>query len=109
MYAWNHVKAFLGVADATPQPSNDEDALMLAVSSLDELTVTEEQARALKVPVLAVRGGPKDDPNDTVERLVAINPAVKMLRLETEDHISTVSSTPFRQTLAAFLAQHPPQ
>ncbi|HVT35078.1 MAG TPA: alpha/beta hydrolase [Nevskiaceae bacterium] len=102
-FAWRHVKEFFGAADDNRPPGNDDVALILAVRSLRDLAVTNAQAAALKVPVLAVRGGPKDDPNDTVERLSAINPNVEMLRLEPEDHISTLANAKFRQELKSFL------
>lgn len=105
MFLWTDVKTFFGVAHVSPL-KNDDDALMAAVSSLSELTVSEQQAATLKVPVLAARGGPKDDPHDTVERLVAINPRVEMLRIESEDHMSMVSNDAFRKALRAFLSRH---
>jgi pimeloyl-ACP methyl ester carboxylesterase len=104
LFTWNHVKDWFG-ADAGNHIPNDEAALVAAVRSLSELTVSEEQAAALKVPVLAMRGGPQDDPHDTVERLVAVNPSVEMIRIEPEDHFSILANEKFQQELRAFLSR----
>jgi pimeloyl-ACP methyl ester carboxylesterase len=104
-FAWSDTKEFFGIDKPVNRPGRDSVALLAAARSLKELTVTEEQAAAIKLPLLAMRGGPKDDPNNTVERLVKINPRVKMIRIESEDHGSILSSKVFLLDLNAFLLQ----
>ena len=107
-YTWTDIKVFLGAADEVSRSANDYNALASLLQNLHELTVTEDQAVAMKLPLLGMRGGEEDDPNDTVERLVAINPSVQMIRIEAEDHISILSSEKFIQGLSAFLSRHNP-
>ncbi len=106
-FAWNRVKALFGGDDPYDRPENDRVALLLVVASLKELAVTQQQAVDLKVPVLALRGGPEDDPRDTVERLAAVNPSVKMIRVESEDHMSMLTSKKLEQEIKAFLQRTP--
>ncbi len=100
-FAWAGVKAFFG-GPAIPA-GEDRLALRLLVGSLKDMTVTEDQAVALKLPVMAMRGGPEDDPRDTVERLASVNPSVRMIRIESENHGSILSNNVFRQELKTFL------
>ena len=105
MFAWSDFKQYVGLSAS--QPGRDGEALLDVAKSLNELTVSEQQAAAIRVPLMAIRGGPKDDPHDTVERLVKVNPSVKMLRIEAEDHASILSSAAFLQGLNTFLQQQP--
>jgi pimeloyl-ACP methyl ester carboxylesterase len=102
--AWARVKMFFGAADALPAGS-DRVASVLAARNLQDLAITETQAAAIKLPLLAMRGGENDDPRNTVERLAAVNPAVKMIRIESEDHVSMLSNEKLLQELPAFLLQ----
>jgi pimeloyl-ACP methyl ester carboxylesterase len=104
--AWSRVERYFGAAD--PHPGDDRLAAVLAARHLDEMAVTEEQAAAIKLPVLAMRGGNKDDPRDTVERLAKVNPSVQMIRIESEDHFSMLSNGQFQQGLRVFLLRHDP-
>lgn len=106
-FAWAHLKQAFGSVDTSHSPTRDETALILVVRSLGALAVTPAQASALRLPVFAARGGPEDDPRNTVERFATRNPAIKTLRLESEDHLSMVSSAAFLDALDAFLAQSP--
>ncbi|HSW15129.1 MAG TPA: alpha/beta fold hydrolase [Solimonas sp.] len=103
--AWERTKAFFGAA-GKPQTGSDPVAAVLAARNLKDLAVTEQQAAALKLPLLGMRGGEEDDPNDTVERLVTINPSVEMIRIESEDHISLLTREAFTQGLREFLLRH---
>lgn len=107
LFAWTDFKEYFGLSNEPNLPGNDEEALLDVVTSLNELAVSEPQAAAIQLPLMGIRGGPKDDPHDTVERLVKINPRVKMLRIETEDHGSILSSAQYLQGLNAFLLQQP--
>lgn len=104
-FLWGDLKIALGLQPAHPA-TRDEAALVAAVKSLAELSVTQTEAATLTLPVLAARGGPEDDPRNTVERLAQINPAVQTLRVETRDHVSLLGDATFLRTLDAFLRQH---
>lgn len=108
MMAWNALKVMTGMAAPDPRPGRDTSALVDAVKSLAELGVSEAQAAAIRVPMLAIRGGPQDDPRDSVERLVRVNPAVQMLRIESADHMSVLSSEAAQQRMRAFLLANNP-
>jgi hypothetical protein len=99
---WSNVKAFFGFDDAPPTDKRSAVSVLVA-QSLKELAVTEDEAIAIKLSLLAMRAGNQDDPNDTVERLAKINPSVKMIHIETEDHGSMLTNEQFRQDLKAFL------
>ncbi|MDP9140559.1 MAG: alpha/beta fold hydrolase [Pseudomonadota bacterium] len=105
-FAWARVKAFVGINGESPRPEHDSVALLLLVGSLHELTVSEEQAAAIKVPLMGMRGGPDDDPSDTVEQLAQVNPAVEMIRIESEDHLSTLKCETCLTALEVFLIRH---
>ncbi len=81
----------------------DKKAIIASARSLAALALSEDEARSLSVPVFAVRGGPEDDPRDTVERLAGVNPAAVSMRLEEEDHMSLIYSEIFLENLRAFL------
>jgi len=99
----NTLSRWRGIDDNLTDPSIDTKALIVSGKTLKHLVVSESQAKEMVVPVFAVRGGDEDDPADTVERLVNANPSVKYLRLETEDHVSTLNSIEFRSALWSFL------
>jgi pimeloyl-ACP methyl ester carboxylesterase len=105
-FAWERLKTQIGIDSPTPQPGRDSVALLLLVGSLHELTVGDEQAAAIKLPLMGMRGGEDDDPNDTVERLVGINPAVELLRIESEDHLGTLKCASCLTALETFLIRH---
>lgn len=102
MSAWESVKIAFG-GTAFRLPGHDAEASVLAARNLKDLSVTDAQAAAIRIPVLAARGGEEDDPRSTAEHLVAVNPSVRFLRLEAENHMSILGSTIFQQELRQFL------
>jgi pimeloyl-ACP methyl ester carboxylesterase len=104
MFAWSDVKQLFAADSQAPSPERDRTALLLVVRNLKDLAITQAQAAAIRVPLLAMRGGPKDDPHDTVERLAAVNPSAKMIRIEAEDHVSILANKQFQGALKEFLA-----
>lgn len=107
-FAWWQLKEFVGTGNGELSGVTDREAPVLAARALNALSITEQQAAAMKVPLLAMRGGPKDDPRDTVERLAAVNPAVKMIRVESEDHVSMLSCAAFLSAVREFLEKNSP-
>ncbi|HEY1075289.1 MAG TPA: alpha/beta hydrolase [Fontimonas sp.] len=106
-FLWIEFKSLLGIG-APPDPQQDLQADRRIVASLQALTVTPTEAAAIRLPVLAARGGPDDDPNDTVERLVATNAAVQKLRIESADHMTILADRAFLGALKDFLTAHSP-
>ena len=102
MSAWESVKLLFG-GTAFRQPGHDVEASVLAARNLKDLSVTDAQAAAIRIPLLAARGGEEDDPRDTAEHLLAVNPSVKLLRLEAENHMTILGSTVFQRELQQFL------
>lgn len=108
MFVWNRLKVIAGIAAPDPRPERDEAALVAVTKSLTELTVSEQQAAAIRLPLLAARGGPDDDPRSTVERLVKLNPATQMIRIESADHITLLADPEFQEGLRTFLLRYSP-
>lgn len=102
MSAWESVKIFFG-GTAFRLPGHDAEASVAAARNLRDLSVTDAQAAAIRIPVLAARGGEEDDPRNTAEHLLAVNPSVKLLRLEAENHMTILRSTVFQRELRQFL------
>ena len=107
MFAWEDVKLFFG-GSVFRLPGHDGVASVLVARNLTPLTVTEQQAAAIRIPLLVARGGEKDDPRSTAEHLKAINPGVRFLRLETEDHGSMLKAPAFQRELRLFLLKANP-
>lgn len=87
--------------------NNDQKALAAVLRGHKELTVTEAQLKANKVPVLFVHGSQE---SDLVKKRVAESrkalPDATVKVIENGDHRSTVASPDFQSTVLEFVRNH---
>ena len=73
--------------------------------SIGDLTVTEEELRACKVPTLSI-AGTKDPLRTGVDRMKDVMANHETVYIEGTDHITTIPSPKFIDTLRNFLNAH---
>lgn len=98
---WIKVK----VMNAFIRIENDDLALAAVLRAFDQLAVEEEALRTCRVPMLTVIGG--DDPFlPAAERLHALVPNHVLTIVPGRNHMNTMVSSAFRDSLGAFLQEH---
>jgi len=80
---------------------NDPHALIAVVQSLSRMAISEGDAAAIHVPLLAICGS-LDDPFKTVDRLEAAAPDTEVIIIEGEDHLTTFVAPAFAEALRDF-------
>ncbi len=86
---------------------NDQKALAAVLRGHKELTVTEAQLKANKVPVLFVHGSQESDiVKDRVTETQKLLPETKLKVIENGDHRSTVASPEFHSAVLEFVRKH---
>jgi pimeloyl-ACP methyl ester carboxylesterase len=84
---------------------NDSKALAAVIRGSRALEIKEESLKANQVPVLALIG--EIDPlKDGVDELVAVMPHVKLVVIESADHMTAFADATFIEELESFLEQH---
>lgn len=87
--------------------NNDQKALAAVLRGHEELTVTEAQLKANKVPVLFVHGSQESDivkERVTESRMVLADATLKVI--ENSDHRSTVASPEFQTVVLEFVRKN---
>lgn len=77
---------------------NDPKALQHALNSFQLMTISPGDASALHVPVLAIHGS-LDDRGGSTNRLKAAQPAVEVIVIDGEGHMSTFNAEAFSSAL----------
>jgi len=84
---------------------NDAQALAAVIRGARALEIKEETLKENQTPVLVLIG--EIDPlKDGVDELVAVMPHVKVVVIETADHMTAFASATFIDELEAFLQEH---
>lgn len=87
---------------------NDQKALAAVIRGMKDLTVSEQQLRANRVPTLAIVG--EIDPiKVTVDELSQVMPNLQVYVIKDADHIGAFLRPEFSQALRTFLAEHSSQ
>jgi pimeloyl-ACP methyl ester carboxylesterase len=85
--------------------ANDQQALAAVARTMSRLAVTEEQLKANRVPVLAIIG--EVDPLKVgVDELEDVMPNLDVVVIDKGDHLSTLWSPKFVESVKGFLAAH---
>jgi pimeloyl-ACP methyl ester carboxylesterase len=85
---------------------NDPKVLAAVARSMDAFTVTKEQLRSNRVPVLALIGE-KDPLKAGVDKLDGALANLKIVVIPGANHMSAMSDPAFLSSLKSFLAEHP--
>jgi pimeloyl-ACP methyl ester carboxylesterase len=87
---------------------NDENALAAVARSLPDLQVTEDELRAVDLPVFQAVGE-KDPLRGGVEKMAAVVPNHQLLIVPGADHVTTIPDPAFARGVLEFLQAHPIQ
>lgn len=85
--------------------SNDQKALAACVRGMADLSVTEAELRANKIPTLAIVGA-NDPLKLTVDDLAKVMPDLKVYVIDGTDHITCFFHPKFVDELKTFIAAH---
>jgi pimeloyl-ACP methyl ester carboxylesterase len=87
--------------------TNDPIALAAVIRGMQNLTVSEAQLRANKVPTLALIGD-QDPLKAGVDQLDGVMSNLEIVVIEGADHMTAFSRPEFKESLKKFLAAHSP-
>jgi pimeloyl-ACP methyl ester carboxylesterase len=85
---------------------NDKEALIALMESLEALALTEEEVKAIQVPMLTVVGG-KDILLSGAKALNQAAPHHKLVIVEGADHVRAIYREETRKAIMTFLKDHP--
>lgn len=83
--------------------ANDARALLAVLGQMGEVTVTEEELRANRVPVLAIVGENDSLVMENVDRMEGVLRNLQVVRLPGADHLTALTHARFIPTIAWFV------
>lgn len=86
--------------------TNDQKALAACVRGMANLSVTEAELKANKIPTLAIVGG-NDPLKLTVDDLAQVMPELKVHVIDGADHVTCFFHPKFVDEVKTFIAAHP--